>query len=84
MLRAAGWTQQRIGDALGMTQQAVSQAFSQPNKAVEEMVAEILELPIHDLFPDRYTPGGTRMVKTVRFQRIRKRAQGNTKPGAAA
>lgn len=84
MLRAEGWTLTRLAQHCGVRRQAVSAAFFQPVATVEKAIGEILERPLHELWPDRYTPAGTRVVRTLPRKSTRPAREGNTSLGTAA
>lgn len=83
MLRARGYTHEKLAQHCGVSRQAVTKAFWQPMAAVEEAVAEILDRPLHELWPDRYTPAGIRVVRTSPRKSSRPARRRNTNVEAA-
>lgn len=84
MLRARGWTHEKLAQHCGVSRQAVTKAFWQPMAAVEVAIAEILDRPVQDLWPDRYTPAGIRVIRTLPRKSTRPVRRRNPKTGAAA
>ncbi|KKK65122.1 hypothetical protein LCGC14_2977320 [marine sediment metagenome] len=65
-LRLRGKNFATIGQELGLSNSNVRDALFRPNYRVEQKLANILDVPIETLFPERYDAEGNRLVE-VRY-----------------
>lgn len=47
-----------VGRQAGVSRQCIYQAFRKPYPRMEAILAEALDMPVQDLFPERYTADG--------------------------
>lgn len=59
-IRDNGTTLEALSKSWGYSPKAVTHALSRPWPAVEAKIAEFLDVPANELWPDRYRADGTR------------------------
>lgn len=63
-LRIRGNSLRKLGRVHNKSISAMSQALVAPSVNCENIIADALSIPVHQLFPERYTPRGRRLVTT--------------------
>ncbi|WP_446719490.1 helix-turn-helix domain-containing protein [Inquilinus sp. OTU3971] len=63
-LRLRGTSLAAIARDLGVARQSVQGALLVPSERIEKAIADALALPVHDLFPDRYSGEGRRICQS--------------------
>lgn len=63
-LKLAGSSLAAIAAELGCSRQAGAMALRVSSRRWEEALAAKLDLPVQKLFPERYTPDGTRLARS--------------------
>lgn len=61
-----GWSLNQLAKDVGLNRRVVSDAMRRPNPAGEKALIDFLEIPGHELWPDRYLPTGERIVRVGR------------------
>jgi Ner family transcriptional regulator len=51
---------------LGLVRSSPQAALARPYPRMERLLAEAVGVPVHELFPDRYSPSGERLVRMGR------------------
>ena len=86
-LRKRYGTLAALSTSLGMGPMAVSQALQNDrSRVVERRIAEALQVPLHELWPERWNPDGTSRPRSRRVSgdRSRMATPGKRQKGAAA
>jgi Ner family transcriptional regulator len=73
-----------IARELGVSRRAVSIAMRAPSERIELALADELGLPVHRLFPERYTPSGRRLHVSRPWKSSRGRSHANVHQQGAA
>lgn len=60
-IRKKGATLASLGKKRGIDRRIVSIALTMPHRAAEEIIAEFLQVPAHEIWPSRYHPSGERL-----------------------
>ncbi|KPN71634.1 helix-turn-helix domain-containing protein [Neisseria sp. 83E34] len=60
-LRIKGYTLEDVAREAGIGATTVREALNKPSKAGEEAIAKILDKPLHELWPERWTKDGKRI-----------------------
>ena len=60
-IRMTGITMEQLSISRGLPKNAVGIAFLKPYTKAERVVAEYLNVPLHELWPDRWTADGRRI-----------------------
>jgi lambda repressor-like predicted transcriptional regulator len=82
-IRRRGLTMKGIAQRAKLSESAVRVAMKRPLPRPEEAVAEALGLPLHEAWPERYRPDGTRRpIRSPKPNQPQKR--GHRQKGAAA
>lgn len=69
-LKLAGSSLATIAKDLRCTRQAGAHALRMGSIRWEAAIAEVLSRPVQELFPDRYTREGTRLLRSRRSQEV--------------
>lgn len=84
-VRKRGVTLKQLSLDAGLCESAVRVAFKKPVYRAEQAVAAFLDVPVQELWPDRYEPDGTpRHQRSVRSQGNAKVTRGHRQKRAAA
>lgn len=81
-LKTRGYTLSAIARANGVSQQAISSALLTPSAGMEKVLAAAVDVPVHQLFPERYSPSGRRLLPTRPANRSSAAAPHNVESGA--
>jgi Ner family transcriptional regulator len=60
-IRKKGATLASLGKKRGIDRRIMSIALTLPHRAAEEIIAEFLQVPAHEIWPSRYHPTGERL-----------------------
>lgn len=60
-LRIKGYTLEDVAKKANIGNSTVRQALTKPSTAGEKAIAEILNKPLHELWPERWTKDGKRI-----------------------
>lgn len=63
-LRNRGWSLSRIALQEGVSVQAVSSALMVPSSHLQQVIADVLGLPLPQLFPEYFDAAGRRLGRT--------------------
>lgn len=55
-----------IAERYGVTDVALRAAFRRPQRGAEKAISKALRIPLHVLWPDRWSPSGERLVRRGR------------------
>lgn len=60
-VRAKGYTLEQVAKEAGISCTSVRDAFTKPSAAGEKAIAKLLNKPLHELWPERWTKDGKRI-----------------------
>lgn len=83
-LEAEGFTVRGLARREGVSPQAVSHALLGPSSHLQPVIAEIIGVTVHQLFPEWYGENGERLGRVREKQRSTSRKTGNVQSGRAA
>lgn len=63
-----------IADRYGVTDAALRAAFRRPQLAAEKAISKALKIPLHILWPDRWSASGERLVRRGRPRAMKRAA----------
>ncbi|MCG7655902.1 helix-turn-helix domain-containing protein [Wielerella bovis] len=66
-LRMSGYTLADVARETDTDASAVRLALRKPSLSGEKAIAQIIKLPLHELFPDRWTKDGKRIRPRYRY-----------------
>ncbi len=83
-VRKKGTTLKALALNANMSESACRASLRRPQPASDKVISEFLDVPLHELWPDRYGRDGCRRVaRHVRDENKRKRAQAHRLIGEA-
>lgn len=63
LIRKRGWSLAQIAKGAGVSPQMLSVALRQPLISGEKAILDFLNVPGHEIWPDRYAKDGRRLVR---------------------
>lgn len=73
-IKRRGKTLTRVAEEAGLNPSACRTSLSTPFPAADKAISNFLNVPLHELWPDRYYPDGSRIDRrTIRYREDNKR-----------
>lgn len=65
-----GLTMKQLAEKAGLNEAAVREALCRPSKSGEVVISQCLGVPLHELWPERWTEDGRRITPRKNTQKV--------------